>query len=240
MGRLSKDDIATEVLNKGYILVDATGYTNINSIITIQCPKGHIIKTSLADFRLASFTCPECDKSIKFNNPTVVPLKKGYRVIAFDQATEHFGLSIFDDGELVFFNLYNFVGTTIQRLVQIKKFIEDIVIKEWHPDYIVMEDIQYQYGAVITFKILAMLLGCLEIACTENNIPYEVVSPNVWRKFAGTCGKTRLQEKQLSIIIVKEKYGVRVNDDVAEAILIGRYGAQNHRGQPEMAFGRKK
>ena len=100
------------------------------------------------------------------------------------------------------------------------------------------EDIQYQYGAVLTYKILAMLLGVIETLCTERGVPYEVVSPNVWRKYAGTCGKTRLQEKQLSVIMVKEKYGVRVNDDTAEAILIGRYGAQMHKGEMKMAFGR--
>ena len=42
-----------------------------------------------------------------------------------------------------------------------------------------MEDIQYQYGNVLTYKILAMLLGVLEMICTEEKIPYEVVSPNV-------------------------------------------------------------
>jgi hypothetical protein len=42
-----------------------------------------------------------------------------------------------------------------------------------------MEDIQQQHGAVLTYKILAMLLGILEVVCAENNILYEVVSPNV-------------------------------------------------------------
>ena len=42
-----------------------------------------------------------------------------------------------------------------------------------------MEDIQQQHGAVMTFKILAMLLGVIEVTCAENEIPYEVVSPNV-------------------------------------------------------------
>ena len=42
-----------------------------------------------------------------------------------------------------------------------------------------MEDIQYQYGAVLTYKILAMLLGILEVECTDAGIQYEVVSPNV-------------------------------------------------------------
>ena len=239
MGRLSADSIALELATKGYKLIDASGYTNMNSVITVECEHGHQFETTLADFRLASFTCPVCDKSVKFVNPTAVPQKQGYRVIAFDQATERFGLSVFDDGKLVFFNLYTFDGKFNDRLHKIKKFVEEIVIKEWKPDFIVMEDIQYQYGAVLTFKILAMLLGVLEELCTEYGIEYEVVSPNVWRKYAGTCGKTRLQEKQLSVAMVKEKYGVRVNDDVAEAVLIGRYGAQVHKGEIELAFGRK-
>ncbi len=239
MGRLSQEDIRQEVEAKGYSLVDASNYTNMESIITIRCPKGHCIQTSFANFRLPSFTCPQCDVNIKFINPTIVPPKKGFRVIAFDQATEHFGLSIFENGELIFFNLYTFVGNVTSRLAQIKNFVNNIVVKEWKPDFIVFEDIQYQYGAVLTYKILAMLLGIIEVSCFENNIPYEIVSPNVWRKYAGTCGKTRIQEKQLSVAMVKEKYGIRVNDDAAEAILIGRYGAQKHKEDLGLAFGRK-
>lgn len=239
MGRLSQEAISLEIATKGYKLIDASGYTNKDSVITVECPEGHQFKTTLAEFRLASFTCPICDQSIKFVNPTTVPAKKGYRVIACDQATERFGLSIFDDGKLVFFNLYTFRGHMTERLLAIRNFVRDIVIKEWQPDFMVFEDIQYQYGAVLTFKILAMLLGIMETTCFEMSIPYEVVSPNVWRKYAGTCGKTRLQEKQLSVAAVKEKYNVRVNDDVAEAILIGRYGAQVHKQEIELAFGRK-
>ena len=59
-----------------------------------------------------------------------MPQKKGYRVIAFDQATERFGLSVYDDGELVFFNLYTFNGYVAERLAQIKNLVQNIVIKE--------------------------------------------------------------------------------------------------------------
>ena len=103
-----------------------------------------------------------------------------------------------------------------------------------------MEDIQYQNG-IITFKILAMLLGIIEEACAENNIPYEVVSPNVWRKYAGTCGKSRKEEKLLSIAIVKEKYNITVSDDVAEAILIGSYAVKTQsKTKITTAFSKKK
>lgn len=239
MARLATDKIKKELATKNFTLIDDTNYVTLNSPILIQCEKGHNIEVSMNDFRRPSFTCPCCDKAINFINPKAVPEKKGYRVIAFDQATEHFGLSIWDDGQLVFSSLYNFSGDTVSRLIKIKKFVQDIVINNWHPDYIVMEDIQQQHGAVLTYKILAMLLGILEVICVENNISYEIVSPNVWRKYAGTCGKNRREEKLLSVAIVKEKYNIIVNDDVAEAILIGQYGSRVHKKEYKLAFGSK-
>ena len=47
--------------------------------------------------------------------------------MAFDQATEHFGVSVFDDGKLVFFNLFVFSGATNKRLADIKKLLETII-----------------------------------------------------------------------------------------------------------------
>ena len=101
-----------------------------------------------------------------------------------------------------------------------------------------MEDIQYQQNGILTFKILAMLLGIIQELCCENNIEFEAVSPNVWRKYAGTNGKNRREEKMLSVAKVKEKFGVSVSDDVAEAILIGVYGTRVHAPKITTAFGR--
>lgn len=129
MARLTLEQINAEVINLGYELIDATGYVNMNSRIVIKCSKGHIIETCMADLRKPSFTCPGCDKDISFVNPKVVPAKGNkYRVIAFDQATENFGLSIFDNGELVFYNLYRFSGSLTARLVKIQKLLEEVVL----------------------------------------------------------------------------------------------------------------
>ena len=238
MSRLSTDKIKEELATKHFTLLDDRNYTTLNSPIVIQCEHGHKIEVSMNDFRRPSFTCPCCDKSISFINPKNVPPKTGYRVIAFDQATEHFGLSIWDNNELVFYSLYTFTGDVVTRLSKIQNFIENIVIKAWEPDCIIMEDIQQQHGAVMTFKVLAMLLGVLEVTCLNNHIKYEVVSPNVWRKYVGTCGKNRKEEKLLSVAVVKNKYNITVSDDVAEAILIGLYGTKMLKRTYNLAFGK--
>lgn len=236
MARLSHEQIKAEVGKLGYDLIDDSNYTTLNSFIIVKCKNNHNIKATLNDLRKPSFTCPCCDKPIVFNNPRVVPEKTGYRIIAFDQATEHFGVSIWDNGELVFYSLYNFTGDLVSRLLKIKQFVQQIVIDNWKPDFIIMEDIQQQHGAIITYKILAMLLGVIEVVCKENGIKYEVVSPNTWRKYAGTCGKNRKEEKILSVAKVKEKFGINVSDDVAEAILIGNYAIRTHQREYPQAF----
>lgn len=237
MAKLSHEQIAEELCAKGYELVNDDNYSNMNSRIVIKCEKGHLIETTMADFRKPSFTCPVCDRNVDFKNPTDVPAKKGYRLIAFDQATEKFGISIFENGKLIYYTLYQFSGDLVSRLVKAQKLVRDVVLDKWNPDFIVMEDIQYQNG-ILTYKVLAMLLGVIQTNCAEKNIPYECVSPNVWRKYAGTCGKTRREEKMLSVAMVHEKYGIKVSDDIAEAILIGRYGVMNHQQEAiKMAFG---
>lgn len=240
MAKLTHQQIADEVKKLGYTLISDEGYVNMQSRIKVECSKGHLIETCLADLRRPSFTCPACDQNVTFINPKAVPAKNGaYRVIAFDQATEKFGLSIFDNGKLVYYNLYVFTGDLNNRLVKIDDFVRNIVLAHWYPDFIVMEDIQYQNG-ILTFKVLAMLLGVVQTVCATAKIPFEVVSPNVWRKYAGTNGKNRQEEKMLSVAAVKQKYDIKVSDDVAEAILIGRYGAMHHKAEIKMAFGSKK
>ena len=239
MAKLTHEQIAEEIRCKGYELIDDSNYTNMNSRIIIKCEKGHLIETCLADFRKPSFTCPVCDSNVEFINPTDVPAKGNkYRVVAFDQATENFGISVFDGGELIYYKLYVFSGDLNSRLVKAAKLVRDIVIDKWQPDYIVMEDIQYQSNGILTFKVLAMLLGVIQTICREKEVEFECVSPNVWRKYAGTCGKSRREEKMLSVAVVKEKYNIKVSDDVAEAILIGRYGSMMHKREVKMAFGK--
>lgn len=240
MARLTHQQIADEIKTLGYELVDDSKYTNMQSRIVIKCSQGHLIETCLADLRRPSFTCPVCDKDIDFINPKEVPAKNGaYRVIAFDQATEKFGMSIFDNGELVYYKLFTFSGELVTRILKIRKLVEEVIISQWEPDYVVMEDIQYQQNGILTFKVLAMLLGVVQTCCAAAHIPYEAVSPNVWRKYAGTNGANRREEKMLSVAVVKEKYNIKVTDDVAEAILIGRYGSMMHKREVKMAFGKK-
>lgn len=220
---LNKEEIASEVQAKGYSLVSCDGYKNMSSDILVQCKQGHQFITNINSVRHPSFKCPECEKQV-FNvvKPKVVPPKQGRRIIAFDQATYKMGMSIWDNGKLVYYDLFQFSDyDLVVRLSKIKRLLNDVVIPIWKPDLLVFEDIQEQNGGVKTYKILAMLLGVCETTAYENNIQYTVVPPNVWRKSIGIVAGGRAKEKAWAVNKVKSLTGLLINEDTAEAILIG-------------------
>lgn len=59
--------------------------------------------------------------------------------------------------------------------------------------------------------------------CFIERIPFEVYAPTRWRKAIGIKqGRTKREElKEAAIDFIRQGYGIRVGDDVAEAIAMG-------------------
>ncbi len=234
MAKIKHEELIKEVEQKGFKLIDDSQYQNMKSTITVMCDKGHEIDTNLETFRKISFVCPICDGVKNVYIPTnKLPEKNGYRVVAFDQATERMGVSVFDSGKLVYYDLYTFTGDVVTRLCKIRSLIEDTIIPRWKPDFVMFEDIQYQNN-IMTFKVLAMLLGICETVTRHAGVEYGVVLPKVWRSGIGYSGRNRAEEKALAKKTVKEMFGVVSNEDTCEAILIGKYATKFH--QSKRAF----
>lgn len=230
MSKLRVEQVKEELKGKNYTLSpNSPEYKNLNSIIHVVCDKGHTIQTSLKSIRHSSFFCPLCagEDSKGFDNaPVGVPRKTDkFRIVGIDNATQNMGVSIFDDGKLVYYKLYNFSAPDhIDRLLKIRDLIEDIIIREWRPDFIQFEDIQFQhnYG---TYEVLIKLIGLFEMTARRHGIKYSKDRSVVWRSHLGINGGGRAVEKRKAINLVKEMYNITVGDDVAEAILIGKFRA---------------
>ena len=222
---LSKKEITDLLESKGFTTTNIEIYKNLDTVLNLVCKNGHHIEASIKTVRNANFKCPICDgqSSIadKVSNATL-PIKQGFRIVAIDNATENMGISVFDDGKLVFYHLYKFEGETIARLLKNRKLLEEVIAEQWKPDLVVLEDIQYQNN-IMTFKTLAMLLGNSLVSMRKYNIRTETVLSKVWRAHFLIKGKTRIEEKKCAIDKIKEMYNIVVNDDVAEAILLGKY-----------------
>jgi hypothetical protein len=106
VSKLEASRVAQELKEKGLVLApNSPEYENLNSQIAVLCDKKHKFTTTLKSIRYASFSCPVCigEKTRGFDEmPQELPQKKGYRIIGIDNATYNMGLSVFDNGKLVY------------------------------------------------------------------------------------------------------------------------------------------
>lgn len=239
MAKLTNAELIAIASNKNVSLINLMQYENLHSQMDIKCNVcGKTFQTDIETLRNKNFTCPCCEEQpVRYR--VQPPPKAGYRIIGCDQATQHFGISVYDDGKLVYFDCIEFRGEVDERYVQIWNFM-DQVIKTWQPDFVELEDIQLQQnggiGGYNAFKILGGLLGVMKTVLRKNKIPYEEVLNKVWQAKFLIGGRDRATQKANVIKKVKSLFNIDVNDDTADAILIGKYGCMMHFNQPKNLF----
>lgn len=217
---LTKEQISKEVESAGHSLVDSTNYKNLDSFIEVECGKGHRYTTTVSKLR-KTVVCPKCTREI-VNLEKKLSKTKAHRVVSIDQATNVAGVAVFDDGELVYVGQRNFYGDLGTRYKDFASFLVNEVIKEWEPDEIIFEDIQYQNN-VVTFKTLAGLLGICTLLSETASLPYSIYFNKVWQSAFYIKGKDRASQKRNTIKKVEELFGISVNDDIADSVLLGYY-----------------
>ena len=227
MARLNNEEITSLIAEKKFKVIDISQYKNLKSDILIECENGHRVQTNLETFRKPTFFCPSCLGNSTSDIQENIPEKKPgvYRIIALDQASHKIGLSIYDDGKLVYYNLIEVVGDFEVRLGKIFKMLNETIIPFWKPDFLSFEDIQLQNDNVSTFKMLSMVLGICELAATLHGIPHTETLNTVWQQKFYIKGGRRDQQKKEVVKKVKEIYNIDVTDDIADAILLGNYTA---------------
>lgn len=228
MGRLSNAEITNIILARGFEPVDISGYQNKSTKLTCKCKEGHIFNAALADIMKTSFTCPKCtgERFAAAINEGKVPTKNGYRILALDQSSQVSGLSIWDDGKLVYYDCVKNVGELEVRLVKWSTWLKER-LDEWQPDYVIVEDIQEQGNSgVVTYKILAMILGITLEILQERDIPHTSILNKKWQSMFSIAGSNRISQKKNVMERVKEYFSIEVSDDVADAILIGLYAVR--------------
>ena len=221
---LSKIEIEATILAKGFEPVNIKTYKNLSSPILIRCEKGHEFFADMKSIRKDNFVCPSCigmTATFELNSPDV-PVKNGYRVVSIDQASHKVGISIFDNGGLSYFMLLELTGDFPVRLSKLYSYLTQVIIKGWKPDYLVFEDIQYQDNA-LTHKTLGMVLGVCVLAATLNEIEHTELVNKVWQSEFNIAGSSRIVQKTNVVKRVEEYYKIKVTDDVADSILMGKY-----------------
>lgn len=204
----------------------STEYKSLDTEMIFECDENHKVYAPWKKIRQKR-ECTLCKQNkYKSQDHKIIPKKKGtFRVLALDQATKITGYSIFDNKKLIYYGIFEAEENSneILRDVQVKEWLVS-VIKNWEPELVGLEGIQYQANfGVTTFEILARLQGILMGTLCELDIPYKVCPTPTWRAHCGVKGRSRIEKKRSMKELVKKWFDVQISDDEADAIGIGKY-----------------
>lgn len=155
------------------------------------------------------------------------------RVCGIDASTNKTGVSLFIDGEYsghMLIDLHKIKDSNV-RVPKMMKEIKN-VLDYYEPDIIVMEECLLKTN-IATVKLLSYLAGAIISWAADNQVEFMFQLPSEWRKRVEIVQgpKTpREKLKQEAIDMVKEKFGINVTDDEAEAVLIAHsvfYGVKS-------------
>lgn len=149
------------------------------------------------------------------------------RIAGIDGSTNNTGVAIMADGQLEFYTLIDLhkEKDAMKRIRQMLLKISEI-LDRYDLDAVYMEKSVLKNN-VDTVQKLANLAGGIMFYCASNGIEFHHPLPPEWRARIGIRQSSKIKRDELkeeAIYAVKKEYGIDVNDDIAEAILIARSG----------------
>lgn len=147
------------------------------------------------------------------------------RVAGIDGSTTSTGIAIMEDGKLIFRTLVDLKKDkdTMRRIRRMLLKICEI-LDEYKPNVVYMEKSIMKTNIDTTQK-LSNLAGGMMLYCALHDIEFVHPMPSEWRARIGIEQSKKIKRETLkeeAILAVKNEYGINVNDDVAEAILLAR------------------
>ncbi len=146
------------------------------------------------------------------------------RLLSLDLSTKSSGWCVGQDGNLESHGCISASSRdVIKRIIKMRDQLSKIV-KNNKIDKIIMEEVRPEYNSH-TNKVLMWLQAVIVVATYEVNpkIEYEFIGASEWRaalKIKQGRGVKREALKPQDIQYVESKYGLKVNDDEADAICI--------------------
>lgn len=148
------------------------------------------------------------------------------RVAGVDASTKMSGVAIMSDGVLERYLLID-LHKEKDAMKRIKTMMIKIaeILDMYQLDKVYMEKSICKGGNVDTTQKLSALSGGIMFYCAKNGIEFVNPLPSEWRKKIGIKQSSKVKREVLKAeaeYAVKQAYGLEVNNDVAEAILLAR------------------
>lgn len=164
------------------------------------------------------------------------------KILAIDASTKSSGVAIYEGTNLILYNCITSSSTDLFK--RIHKMVDEIqlLVQEYKIEKIILEEVRPdEIGSrsnLATHKALMYLQGaiCMMLHDYYPKVTVEYLYPSEWRKCCKIKtgrGVVRETVKQRDIRFVEETFGIKVNDDIADAIGLG-YAFLHPGGEEDM------
>ena len=147
-------------------------------------------------------------------------------VAGIDGSTKSTGVAIMNDGKLEYYTLIDLSKETQDSMQRIRHMLLNIskILDRYDVDAVYMEK-SFNKQNVDTTQKLSNIAGGVMMYCAQKDIEFVHPMPSSWRSVIGLGQGNKVKRDVLkaeAIRAVKKEYGIDVNDDVAESVLICR------------------
>ena len=157
------------------------------------------------------------------------------KVLAIDASSTSTGIAIFQDLKLIHYeNITCPKYNSFKRIIVMRNAITKI-FEKYRPTNVIIQDVlpeqvNHNQQTYTTLKYLqaAIILSLYEHFSFQN---VQLCTASHWRSVCGIKtgpGRRRDYLKKESMRLVKQQYGLDVNDDISDAICIGLAYVQEH------------
>lgn len=162
------------------------------------------------------------------------------KILALDQSINATGWSIWNSRGLKSYGLIESEdkrkGSTDSHINKICEMYVEVkqLIKKNKIEVVCIEGVQFQCNQAVYSK-LSQLQGTIFVAAYDSDAKIMIVEPNKWKSHFGLVihKVKRDEQKRQCIEIVKERFNLDVQADIADAIGIGHWCFTNlkHKGE---------
>ena len=150
------------------------------------------------------------------------------KLCCLDQSTKITGYSFWRGKRLLKHGVINLSKITDKEERVYRMYIElkKLILKE-KPDFIIIEDVQFQANQQV-YKTLSQLQGIVIGIAFDLGCGYLMVEPSTWKAYIGVKSRKRDEQKIETFKIVDEKYHIgETTDDESDSIAIGMWAVNN-------------
>ena len=152
------------------------------------------------------------------------------KILSIDASTKSSGWAVFEDSKLIDYGCITSASTDLFKRIHVMTDSIQEIMKKHNINKICLEEVRPEEignrSNLATHKALMYLQGAIAMMIHDNfsKTTIEYLYPSEWRKCCKIKtgrGVVRETVKQRDIRFVEETFGLKVNDDIADAIGMG-------------------